>query len=423
MDYSFDNIPADIAREIISKLDMKELVQVSQVSKRYHIFASEQILKLIKKGYFREQGWGPEREFDFAEWRDNNIKTAVIEDFLYRLHDNSVINNLKSKGFLPSSYIGHFDPYKDRTVEYIIKDQGGSNLVGNYLSDNDNTSLPDVLENPNVNWDYYSLHRNRNFTWNDLQSLKGLFPSIEFSFREYSANQNIRFVDLQSISVNTLDWCSLSSNPNMTMKIITKSKEEGKSKKKNRKKLWSTLCATQNPNISPEEVMADRSRFPNLYSILDNPNITDKFMENHQEEFRMRDISGNRFNRDPAYRYLLYSYIYQLLPEIVTINIDNNEITEKKEFLYGMLAAIKALNLSYNITYHDTKLHLEDYRMFTIGNANQPYLIRIRGFPFHVTSPLDFLQGVKTIYDNNEIPFDITHFYDKKQEYAKVAIQ
>lgn len=306
----------------------------------------------------------------------------------------------------------------------------------------DRLTYADILNNPKIKWELTTSLYNSNFTEEEIQKImKKYSPDrLQYWRQLYSGNPNLDLslveasgetkasVEAQEAEVEEddeydpefiWDWHELNKHPNATLAYIKKHPELN----------WDPDGLLENPNFSYQEAVKEgllRDYSNALHFSQFNPTTTLLIEQYPELEWNYQRLAGHKFNKDPNYRKVVYRYIYRLLPEQVTVKLDDTKITASKEFIYGLLAAVKVLKLGYDVKYiaNDGKeipLKLEDYRMFTIGDAHQPYLLSMREWPFHFTT-LEFLSGVKTAYDNNEIPFDISFYYDKKNNYAKVQI-
>lgn len=157
-----------------------------------------------------------------------------------------------------------------------------------------------------------------------------------------------------------------------------------------------------------------------------NPNITLDYISKYRTQISSADwpiLASNKFTKDPDYRTLAYRYIYRLLPREITLTVNGVDLTLTKQQAYGIMAAVKILDLhkSYGFKYAGYSLDIDDYRMFDKNTAEQPFVVKIRGEPFFFTN-IGFLQGVKGVYITNNIPFDIPFYMDKSANYQKVSI-
>lgn len=347
-------------------------------------------------------------------------------------------------------------------LDYMTRNP--NSLMSKYITINPNITPQDVLNNPHITWDKSRLSKySNNFTIDFMRSNPN-FPGLylwdfnplnsnllpietHVTFIENRSNPNFRLKDLVSLFPagkipNYISYFYYRDNINLKHEDI--SDENGNFRNRtesaaanpnlNRKdlmtktSLWNTEIVNPprdraiNSNFSPEEILAQPDWF-DISRIYGNPNLTLDFVDEHPEIFPDKSvIASNKFTRSPKLRYLLYHYIYKLLPEQVTINVQGQDITADKDFLYGMLAAIFALKLDYDVSYQGFPLVPEDYKMFTDGTANHPYVIKLEGIPFHFTSP-NFLSGVKEVYETNNVAFNNIQYYDKDNNWQLVRAQ
>lgn len=139
----------------------------------------------------------------------------------------------------------------------------------------------------------------------------------------------------------------------------------------------------------------------------------------------------------------LEDYIYELLPDKFTIVLnDTDVITANRESIRGIFDAITDLKLQYSIKYRATADGQNDIPIIYNGNnllfpgpglllyrrsgdnyyirgpvANQPNYYHIRNF-----TSMDYLSSYKKVYESNNIPFPITHFY-RQSNHRKIPIR
>lgn len=350
--------------------------------------------------------------------------------------------NIPWKSWILTDYNDNFP------LDYILQmiRSNVSHRFEKSLYHNDRLTYADILENPDIDWNLGASLINSNFTEDDIQKVMKKYSSdrLQYWRHLYSGNPNLDFTFVEDsgetkASIDKLEremdeksynsdeedaryiwnWELLSKHPNATLPYIKAHPELA----------WEPDFILENPNFTiPEAVKAGLvyEGYLDSSSRNVNPNTTLDYIRSHPEvDWHYQGIAQNKFNKDPDYRRVIYRYIYRLLPDQVTIKLDGKIITENKEFLYGMLAAIYALKLKYDIKYiaddHEIPLQLEDYKMFTSGDAHQPLLMKIEDLPFHFTT-LQFLSGVKEVYESNNIPFAISHYYEKNNNYIRVQI-
>lgn len=429
---TFGDIPREVVREeILPKLDVKSLGRIQRMTKNLEEMSKSQLIKDIEGGILRKEGWGPERMYDLAKNNTGAIKMAIIKDFLYRLHYRTPVLEHFTKTITDPAWYSQFGVYFD--------------LAGNL-----NVTDEEVALNPNIkNQRIYKINipykvdvrypngtiqevipDDPNFGMYDLKTVSKLKFDRENFYGAYSKNINLRVDDILKRPKAQWDWHQISQNPNITKDFIFKHPN-----------LPWNYGILRNPNISPQEVLDNYNIFYNMAfkmmnipggippgmrfdimfsgilksELVENPNLTLEFLSEHPEynEFLHR-IAKNNFTRSPSYRYLVYSYIYKLLPEQVTIKIGSDDITADKEFIYGMLVAINNMNLNYDVKWEGIKLDKEDYRMFTVGTANQPFTWATEDGVYNFSS-LDFMSGLKKVYETNNINVSTIYYTDKKR--------
>lgn len=400
---SFVDLPADVVKqEILSKLDVKSLGKVERVNKDLNILGREALVKEINNGILRKEGWGPEQMYNLAKNNTEAIKIAVIKDFLYRLH------------------------YRTPILDFIMqKVPNVEQWVINYLNINPNVTDEEKGKYPNYDWSVFFLKNiEADSNYGIYEFTQGIeeWPGegVDHLFKGYSRNINLRAKDVFENSKSGWDWTSIGKNPNITGSFIL-----------NHPSFKWTGSVFINPNISPNELLSGKSKLKNYiqprsislnslgeYFYCDNPNTTLDYVEKYVPitPIVLLQLSENEFTRNSDYRYLVYSYIYRLLPDQVTIKIGPDTITSKKSVIYGMLATIFNLKLDYDIFWEDLKLNPEDYRMFTDNTANHRYRWYVQDATFNFSVLNNFLIGAKKVYEINKIPFSSIAIYDRKNK-------
>lgn len=348
--------------------------------------------------------------------------------------------------------------------DYITRNP--NSFMKEYITWNPNITPQDVLNNPYIPWDKLALSSNSNFTVDFIQANPNFPGTSSWKIGGLSGNSNIITLDKQLVAAH--DRLKFYGNPNFRIEDLREIFQHPEFFRRNLRETYypnninlkyadvlnregkfkqGTEAIASNPNITGKDLSSKTSLWEGNWAqrtLPENPNfslkeLTDKIgiigalrrNPNYTLDYAKKYpilwysksyVSEHKFAKDPKLRYLLYSYIYKLLPEQVTVKINDQDVTTTKEFFYGMLATISTLKLDYDISYQRFPLVLEDYKMFTKGNANQPYMLKIEGFPFHFTS-LEFLSGVKHVYETNNIPFNIPGYYDKDNNWQLIAIQ
>lgn len=326
------------------------------------------------------------------------------------------------------------------SVSYIMSKPGTNSLtIDEALSRNESTTYLDYIYN--LDWNIYALYANPNFGRLEIHHLEMEDASPEYGklwTRAFSENPNFIPIyldwlvqydeDLEDFletensdkkgSLDYFRWDLLSRSPNITAAYIKKHPDWP----------WYEQEFLKNPNLTPSEAyrLLNAPKDENsIYFWIYNPNLTISDIIN-DPDYLPRDsqwIVDNNFSRDPGYRKMMYNYIYNLLPNIIYLTLDKEVISESKEYMYGVMLAIKTLGLNYDIKYiiaHDMELSLEpdDYPMFTYSNIDDSYfLIIVNDRPFFFRDN-DFLEGFKYIYEANNIPLNVTQYYDRK-DYSK----
>lgn len=433
---TFGDIPRDVLRvEILPKLDVTTLGRVEQVSTGLHGMAEKQLLKDIREGILRKEGWGPERIYELAKNNTLLIKRAVIDYLYHRL-------------------------YRKTPVFDYVMNHGGKDDMGVHrgLANNPNVTTAEKAQYPNIRWRRYyigsqgptssvtvrinenaqDLHvdaADRNFGIYDFVNLsdteKYTIMYNESLYASFSSNINLRARDVLENRYEDWDWNAISKNPNITKDFIFKHPD-----------LPWKLNVLKNPNISPQEIHDDWLSFARIvmrdydedtgesrenkdntmrYNIVQNPNLTLEFLEAHPEyNVHLNAIARNKFTKDSDYRYLIYSYIYRLLPKEMVVLINKDRVTGKKEFLYGMTVAINMLNLDYKVRFVTTTFKGGDYHMLTNGTANQPYKWVTENNIYNFSS-MDFISGIKKVYESNNLNFPGVLYTDRRDNSVTMA--
>ena len=81
------------------------------------------------------------------------------------------------------------------------------------ISANLNTTLQDVLENPDKPWNWEYLSRNPNITLKDIQD----YPDKPWQYFELSANPNLTIQFVLDYPDEPWNWSWISKNPNISM--------------------------------------------------------------------------------------------------------------------------------------------------------------------------------------------------------------
>lgn len=462
---NLQDLPDDmLVKEIFPKLDLPTLFQVSKVSKRLASLVQARLSDFLQRGGLKEMTWGPESEFEAAK-ANPKFREYFIKDFIRRLHDKvdligyldkhpDVLNNWSSGTIAKNNSIYPQD---------IVNNPNLGGHTGFWkpidLSLNPNVTPEFVMANPQISWDWDELQKNGNFTFDWIDH--NIPASSHLNYSMLSQNTSIILPNVKAEPDDDWNYHYLSNNPNITAEDLhpdglidpknpnnrledvfkyeiynTEDRDESmhalshhpnislSDMKENFILGWKPFSVAKHPGISPEEYIKRFPQYKSFFSgLAQNPNLTIDFINKHPEIGT--EFVFNNFTRDPNYRKLLYRYIFQLLPENVTITIQDNEMTAPKETIYGLLATVHAFKLDYNIVFLGIPLKSEDYQMFTIGGANQPYLIQINDFPFHFTDYTTFLQGVDQVLKVNNLNIDSyfpggRFFYDKAKEYEAV---
>lgn len=123
-------------------------------------------------------------------------------------------------------------------------------------------------------------------------------------------------------------------------------------------------------------------------------------------------------------------HVKELLPEVVTIRLDDNIISGNKYFLQGIAAAIKWAKLDYRIYIritedgeNDIELPLVKFSYIFIKFGPGIYEASINlNYQSHKINfdDLEVLTGIKTIFINNDLPF--IGSYHNRETNVKVQI-
>lgn len=474
-----DALPTDMVKyELLPKMSIEDLSNLIQTSRRYRELGISTLKERIQEGALQKEFWGPESVYNLAAPRPY-LHSLIIEYLLKQVHRKEDVfgfflrnpNHLTPGGkialsrnpnvsieemennptlFPPAQFI--YNP--NITPEYVNSHPNlpwtGAKIVKRntnfpaeiyktaplfqnalnvwILVDNDNVIFPEVKGYENHEWDSTQLMMtNPNFTTREIPLLKEYMPNtLEEDLREdYVSNYNLNLeTELTSEIIDKINdqveeaLINLTRHPNATLKRIKAHPEIE----------WVEEDLLANSNFTSQEAVEHFSVDFNSEFAIRNPNLTLEYIEQHPElDWDYHELSQTKFAKHPAYQKVVYRYIYKLLPEKVTVRIGDKTLAESKDFVYGLLAAIHILHLNYPITYiasdgQEIPLQTIDYKMFTSGDGHQPYLVKMRGFPFHFTT-LDFLSGVTTAYESNNIPFDIKKYWDKDAKYTEVRIQ
>lgn len=348
---------------------------------------------------------------------------------------------------IPWTYMG-LGSNSNFTISDILNlAPSNSPMLSNYLSLNFNLTREDVLNNPNIDWKDYPIS-NRNFYIEEYPifaryaDANGESDPLKYKMNFWSWNPNFREEDLE-FHVNRFrelynnededdnveeilneeqyfNWNAISKNTNISPQFIKEHPDYP----------WYVDEFLSRPDLTPNEafelfgIHEDPS---NIQYIQYNPNLTLQDIEKYHDVDYNTLPMDNNFSRDPMYRRMIYNFIHDLLPEKVTISINEQKISEPKELIYGILAAIYHFKLAYKLKYIDDmeeiELLPEDYRMFTNSNLTSEHkLIILNGFPFFFRND-DFLLGIKTVINSNNIPFNMIQYYDRKNNYQVIPIQ
>lgn len=295
------------------------------------------------------------------------------------------------------------------------------------LMENPNVTPIDIKENPMKEffsyssgffasqWNYDFLGFNLNFSIYDIP----LFPKLKEWNIKYGKNFSLK--DIYSLP-GRKGW-KPETHPDLTMDMVKKQK--GAVKEYQRNPVF-TLDDLRNSGLPIEEHKSEYSY---------NPTVTNEEIEKDEVIWNRKVLSKNKFIKDPDYQFLIYRDLYRkFIPEKVTLRVNDHEIEVDKEFAYGFLVTIKTLKLEEfftvdylrSISNSDTILVInlvpDNYQMFTVNTARQPYMVKIRGKPLHF-SHINFLNGVKSVYDSVKLPFDIKFYYDKTKNYEKILVE
>lgn len=123
------------------------------------------------------------------------------------------------------------------------------------------------------------------------------------------------------------------------------------------------------------------------------------------------------------------SHINSLLPKQITLKFNNDVITENRHFISGMVTAIAVSNLKYKIFFRVTDDGMNDIpmditkakRLFAEPSKDNSVLIP--GGRHHQVyfDSIDFLSGIKKVYNTNNIPMPKS--YKDERDGSIVQIQ
>lgn len=198
------------------------------------------------------------------------------------------------------------------TIRDLTSNPVWSNWNWYDITQNPGITFRDIKDHPELPWDYEVMAYNPNVTLTDLLSPR--LPEYEHILKQWnvlSQSPSITFKDVINNPDIYWDWSALGCNPhfvfrdievgedyNQYMRLLKEANQEifafllrpwnrnemntdYATHYENMKKCWSTLCS--NPNILPELVIND-PRYPlDMINLSRNPNLTVEFIQTHTE--------------------------------------------------------------------------------------------------------------------------------------------
>lgn len=316
------------------------------------------------------------------------------------------------------------------------------------ISQNPGITLENILDNPDLPWEYHTLIQNSNITPIDIKENPmrtfysrhtgflssqwdhnylgmnpnfsiydlSLFPNHKFWYLNY--NKNFTFGDVNKLPGQVK--YHLHSHPDLTLDIVKRLKVRDE---------YQTNPVFTLTDLLESGLPLDKTQYSS------NPTITNNEILDPEIQWYYDALSANKFIKDPDYQFLIYRELYRnFIPNNVTLDVNGFKMEVDKEFAYGFLVTIKTLQLQnfFTVNYirhisnSQTGLAIglipDNYQMFTVNTARQPYMVKIKGKPFHF-SHINFLNGVKSVYDSVKLPFNIKFYYDKTHNYQKILVE
>ena len=113
--------------------------------------------------------------------------------------------------------------------------------IMNYISENPNIKLKDILNHPQLNWKWDFISSNSSITESDILA----HPELPWNWCGVSMNRNITLKIVLSYPEKKWDWNHISSNPNITLTDILSHPELP----------WEWGYVSMNPSITLKEIL------------------------------------------------------------------------------------------------------------------------------------------------------------------------
>ena len=171
------------------------------------------------------------------------------------------------------------------------------------LSENPAISLKEIDDNPTLLWDYRNVCSNPNLT---IHWIKSQYSKQSKLLHWFNISKNPAILLKDVIENPDLPWnyFNLSQNPNITYEYV----------KSNLQRNWDWYFISRNPGITLQNIIDNLDIMSD--NVLTNPNITFEYIKNRKnDDYTWYYLSRNKFKKHPELIFLktkILQYWYRI---------------------------------------------------------------------------------------------------------------